>query len=120
MNRFVIRLLLSAVSLAPVLCWAAEPSTDQASVIAEIQKLGGVVSFDQDSPGKLVVPSFTSRDAMWRRRVGAPEGIDPTRSGCPFGHPGVTDAGLANLRGLLDCGIMSCLIPRWAMLGWRT
>ena len=55
MNCFVIRLLFSAVSLAPVLCWAAEPSTDQAEAIAIIQKLGGQVVVDENSPGKPVI-----------------------------------------------------------------
>jgi hypothetical protein len=42
MNRIAFPLLLG-LSLAPVLCWAAEPD-DQAKAIAEIEKLGGEVT----------------------------------------------------------------------------
>ena len=43
MNRATFPLLLG-LSLAPVLCWAAEPNADQAKAIAEIEKLGGKVT----------------------------------------------------------------------------
>ena len=52
MNRI---LLLLALSLAPVLCWAAEPNADQAKAIAEIEKLGGKVTIDEKRPGKPVI-----------------------------------------------------------------
>ena len=56
MNR--IAMLLLALSLAPVLCWAAEPKADEAKAIAEIQKLGGKVTRDEKSPGKPVIHVF--------------------------------------------------------------
>ena len=52
MNRI---LLMLALSLAPVLCWTAEPNVDQARAIAEIQKLGGEVTVDEKSPEKPVI-----------------------------------------------------------------
>ena len=41
MNRIMLPLLTLGLSLAPVLCWAAEPKADEAKAIAEIEKLGG-------------------------------------------------------------------------------
>ena len=39
MNRILLPLVLT-LSLAPLLCWAEEPKTDEAKAIAEIEKLG--------------------------------------------------------------------------------
>ena len=55
MNRIVLPLLTLGLSLAPVLCWAAEPNAEQAKAIAEIEKLGGKVTVDEKSPGKPVI-----------------------------------------------------------------
>ena len=55
MNRIIFPLLTLGLSLAPVLCWAAEPNADQAKAIAEIEKLGGKVFQDEKSPGKPVI-----------------------------------------------------------------
>ncbi len=54
MNRILLPLLL-ALSLAPVLCWAAEPKTEEAKAIAEIENLGGKVTRDGKTPGKPVL-----------------------------------------------------------------
>ena len=53
MNQIILPMLMLGLSLAPVLCWAAEPNTDQARAIAEIEKLGGKVTFDEKSPASL-------------------------------------------------------------------
>ncbi len=45
MNRIILPLLALGISLASVLCCAAEPEADEAKAIAEIQKLGGKVYF---------------------------------------------------------------------------
>ena len=37
MNRIILLMLTLGLSLAPVLCWAAEPNADQAKAIAEIE-----------------------------------------------------------------------------------
>ena len=55
MSRIALSLLMLGLSLAPVLCWAAEPNTDQAKAIAAIEKLGGKVTVDEKSPGKPVI-----------------------------------------------------------------
>ena len=55
MTRIPLSLLTLALSLAPILCWAAEPNADQAKAIAEIEKLGGKVTVDEKSPGKPVI-----------------------------------------------------------------
>ena len=58
-------MLTLGLSLAPVLCWAAEPKADQAKAIAEIEKLGGKVTVDEKSPGKPVISvefEWLSRD----------------------------------------------------------
>ncbi len=47
MNRAILLLLTLGLSLAPVLCWAAEPKTEEAKAIAEIEKLGGKVTRDE-------------------------------------------------------------------------
>ncbi len=49
------RCLTLALSLAPILCCAAEPNADQARAIAEIEKLGGKVGVDEKSPEKPVL-----------------------------------------------------------------
>ena len=54
MNLAALPLLTLGLSLAPVLCWAAESNADEAKAIAEIEKLGGKVVVDRDSPGKPV------------------------------------------------------------------
>ena len=45
MNRAILLLLTLALSLAPVLCWAAEPKAEEAKAIAEIE------SIDYSHPG---------------------------------------------------------------------
>ena len=54
MSRIFIPLLLG-LSLAPALCWAADPKAEEAKAIAEIEELGGTVTRDEKSPGKPVV-----------------------------------------------------------------
>ena len=54
MNRAILLLTLG-LSLAPVLCWAAEPKAEEAKAIAEIEKLGGYVTRDEKSPDKPVI-----------------------------------------------------------------
>ena len=54
MNRIVLPLLLG-LSLAPVLCWAAEFDLEQQRAILEIEKLGGKVAVDDKCPGKPVI-----------------------------------------------------------------
>ena len=55
MYRIVLPFLMLGLLLAPIFCWAAEPKTDQARAIAEIEKLGGKVTVDEKSPGKPVI-----------------------------------------------------------------
>ena len=43
MSRIIGPMLMLALSLGPVLCWAADLNTGEASAIAEIEKLGGKV-----------------------------------------------------------------------------
>ena len=75
MNRITVPLLTLGLSLAPTLCWAADPNADRARVIAKIKKLGGTVTLDENSPGEPVIEV----NLMYAR---------------------VTSAELANLKGL--------------------
>ena len=61
MNRITLLMLMLALSLAPILCWA-EPNAEQARVIAEITGLwGGEFTVDEKSPDKDVI----SVDLEW-------------------------------------------------------
>ena len=89
MNRIVWCL---GLSLAPLLCWAAEPIADQAKAISEIETLlGGNVTVDEKGPGKEAISiDFEYRYSLNRRNQA------PVFSRLST----VTDAGLANLKGL--------------------
>ena len=76
MNRIVLPLLTLGLSLAPVLCWAAEPNADQAKAIAEIEKLGGKVTVDEKSPGKPVIAVDLGGNEDHRCWAGTPERAD--------------------------------------------
>ena len=76
MKRIAETVVALGLSLAPILSgWAAEPSAEQAKAVAEIRKLAGKVTVDEESPGKPV------------KSVDLP-------------HTKVTDAGLVHLEGL--------------------
>ena len=95
MSHITLPLLTLGLSLASVLCWAAEPNTDEVKAIAEIKKLGGRVRFYQESPGKLVI------------------GVD-------LAFTQVTDAGLDRLKGLTTLRYCICWRTlRWPTLGWN-
>jgi len=64
MNRILLPLLTLGLSLAPILCWAAEPNADQAKAVAEIEKPGGRVKLDDNSPGKPVLGVDFSRSRV--------------------------------------------------------
>ena len=66
-------LFLACVQLG----WAVEPNAEQAKAAAEIQKIGGTVTFDEQSPAKPMI------------------GVD-------LNHRKVTDAGLEHLSGLIQ------------------
>ena len=55
MTNATFPLLTVGLSLAPILCWAAEPNFDRAKAIAEIEKSGCRVAVDEKSPGKEVI-----------------------------------------------------------------
>jgi len=49
-------MLMLGLSLAPILCWAAQPNADQTKAIAEIENVGGSkVTVDEKSPDKPVI-----------------------------------------------------------------
>ena len=76
MNRIALSMLTVGLSLAPVLCWAAESNRDQAKAIAEIEKLNGKVTVDEKSPGKPVRSVDFGEDQGDRRRAGNPQRFD--------------------------------------------
>ena len=82
MSRIALPMLMVGLSLVPVLCWAAEPNADQAKTIAAIEKLGGKVAVDEDSPGRPVI------------------GVDFGQIANDLHRTRITDAGLEHLEGL--------------------
>ncbi len=129
MNRISFALLALGLSLAPVLCLAAEPNADKAKAIAEIEKLGGKVTIDEKSPGKPVIGvSFCDRkvtDAGLKCLKGltslhtlilrgtkvTDEGLSQlkgmtTLQSLNLGYTHVTDEGLAHLKGLINLQVL--------------
>src|SRR5271157_3041520 len=100
MSRIMLPLLLG-LSLAPVLCWAAEPNPDQAKAIAEIEKLGGKVAVDDKNPDKPVIDV----DLMDTQVTDA--GLShldrfPHLQSLNLYNTKVTDAGLEHVKGLAE------------------
>ena len=79
MNRILLPLLALGLSLAPVLCRAAEPNADQAKAIVEIEKMGGFVTIDEKCPDRPVTSVSLTGEGGHRRRIGASERLDQTR-----------------------------------------
>ena len=102
MNRAILLLMLG-LSLAPVLCWAADPKAEEAKAIAAIEKLDGSVTFDENSPGRPVIgvnlcgyeSPVKAGDAVMEHIKGLNQLRDLDLSGTR-----VTDAGLSNIKGL--------------------
>ena len=84
MNRIVV--LTLALSLAPVLCWAAEPKADEAKAIAEIEKLGGKVTRDEKSPGKPVIEVDLSDSKVTDAGLERLDRVDASPRSVPFGR----------------------------------
>ena len=99
MSRIAPSMLFLALSLAPVLCWAAEPNADQAKAIAEIEKLGGRVAVDGTAPGRPAVhltlggPKSNDAGLIHLNRLTGLRSLD-------LRGTKVTDAGLINLTNL--------------------
>ena len=55
MFRTILSALLLNVSFASATACGAEAASDQAKAIAEIEKIGGKVAFDESSPAKPVI-----------------------------------------------------------------
>ncbi len=101
MNRTAFPMLMLALSLAPALCWAAEPTAKQARAIAEIKKLGGKVTVDEKSPDKPVIGVDLSRTKLTDAALEHLEGLTNLRS-LDLTNSKVTDVGLKHLIGLTN------------------
>ena len=99
MNRLVLPLLLG-LSLASVLCWAAEANADQAEVIAEIERLGGTVTVAENSPGKPVISVDLAHSRATTDATLARFKTLPHLRALNLSHTTVTDGGLAHIEGL--------------------
>ena len=89
-----IAILILGLSLAPLFCWAAQPNADQAKAIAEIQKMGGNVTFFENSPGEPGIGvSLDSRFVILPGLISIHESIPQVWS--PSGKV-VTDEGLTS------------------------
>ena len=97
MNRAILPILLG-LSLAPFLCWAAEPKTDEAKAIAEIEKLGGTIILYKERPGTpaLVMLEGCEVTDAWLEHL---KGLTKLQS-LDLSYTPVTDAGLEHLKGL--------------------
>jgi hypothetical protein len=99
MNRITLPLLALCMSLAPVLCGAAEPNADHAKAIAEIKKLGGKVTVDEKSPGKPVISVDLTQTKVTDAGLVYVEALTRLQS-LDVSWAEVTDAGLVHLREL--------------------
>ena len=102
MNRML--MLTLDLSLAPVLCWAAEPKAEEAKAIAEIRDLGGYVTVDEKSPDSPVIGVNFMKTGPGKSSLGDAglvylKGMAHLQSLILWGTD-VTDAGLENLEGL--------------------
>jgi hypothetical protein len=95
MNRAILLLML-VLSLAPVLCWAAEPKVDEAKAIAEIEKLGGKVTRDEKSPGKLVIGVAFSKSKLTNAELEHLASL-PHLQSLELDNAQITDAAFANI-----------------------
>jgi len=78
---------------------AIKPTTDEARVIAEIEKLGGKVTVDEKSPGKPVTGVTFEGSKVTDAALAYLKGLATLRT-LNLGNTQVTDAGLAHLKGL--------------------
>ena len=100
MNRAILLLLTLDLSLAPVLCWAAERKTDEAKAIAEIEKLGGRrVTRDEKSPGRPVIGVSLEAGNVTDAGLVYLEGLTHLQV-LNLSRTQVTGAGLAHIEGL--------------------
>ena len=86
MNRTLLPILTLSLSLAPILCWAAEPKTGDARTVAEAKPRDGKALTDEESPDKPLWPvNWSNLPITKTRRVNLAES-------------NVTDAELAKLK----------------------
>jgi len=75
-------LLLLGLLLAPIVCWAAEAGLEQAKAIAEIWKVGGRITIDQNRLRSPVVGVILNGSAVMNA-ASANEGSHVLRSDHP-------------------------------------
>ena len=80
MNRAILLLLMLTLSLAPALCWAAEPRVEEAKAIAEIERLGGKVTRDEKSPGKQPISAGLAGTKVSDTGLASTKGLSEARS----------------------------------------
>ena len=103
MNRTVPSMVVLGLLLLSIpASWAAEASKEQAKAVAEIEKIGGKVAFDEESPDKPVIGvDLMGNTKLTDAGLKSPKGLDTLQS-LDLGHTGVTDAGLKHLGGLTN------------------
>ena len=100
MNRFAVLMVTLGLSLASIPWgWAAEPSPDQATAIAEIRKLQGKVTVDEDSPDKPAIGVNLAGTQVTDDGLQQLEGLTQLKS-VNLSNTAVGDAGLEHLEGL--------------------
>src|SRR5208283_5438635 len=99
MNRIALPLLTLGLSFAPVLCWAAERNSDQAKAVAEIEKVGGKVTFDEKSPGRPVISVDFTNTQVTDSALAHLERLTQLRD-LSLWYTNVTDAGLEHIKDL--------------------
>ncbi len=102
MKRAILLLMLG-LSLAPVLCWAAEPKADEAKAIAEIEKLGGKV--ETNKTGKVVDVNLSNATRLQDKDLAFLKDL-PTIRTLNLYHTPTSDQGLAHLKNLREIRVL--------------
>lgn len=125
MSRITAYVPALSLLLAPVLCCAAEPNVDQATAIAEIEKLGGTVTLHEKSPGEPALEVNLTGTTVTDAGLANLEGLNNLKS-LQLHRTEVTDAGLAHLKGSGNSNSYASQLmrggrgPRSPTPGWST
>jgi hypothetical protein len=103
MSRIVLPLLTLTLSLASILCRAAEPNPDQAKAIAEIENLGGKV--ETDKGGKVVDVNLSNARQLQDKDLAVLTDLPAIRTLNLYDTP-TSDQGLAHLKSLREIRVL--------------
>jgi len=106
----LLTLTLGALAACNPRVWAAEPNSEQAKAVAQIEKLGGKVEIDKKNPGDPAISvklSFCQlSDASLKDLAKCLKGLTQLRR-LDLSFSRVTDAGLVHVKGLTQLRALS-------------